>query len=62
MHGATLSLHSANISGSAVTVGLQAMVDGAQQNFLIRRSDTGNQTIWITGTVVMEFDLNTPPN
>jgi len=30
--------------------------------FLIRRSDTGPETIAITGRAVVDFDLNPPPN
>jgi hypothetical protein len=50
------------LSGQAVTAALQAMIDGAEQNFLLRRSDTGYQTITVTGRAVIEFDLNSPPN
>ena len=50
------------ISGSAVAGALQTMIDGAEQNFMIRRSDTGPETIMITGRMEIEFDLNVPPN
>ena len=50
------------LSTSALASALQAMVGGAEQNFLIRRSDTGPETISIEVTLVVEFDLNSPPN
>jgi hypothetical protein len=50
------------LSGAAVASALQDMVDGAQQNWLVRRTDTGPQTVNISGQLVVEFDLNTPPN
>jgi hypothetical protein len=46
----------------AVTQALQAIVDGAEQNVLVRRSDTGGQTVTVTGRAVIEFELNSPPN
>jgi len=52
----------ASLSNAAVKTALQAIVDGAEQNFLIRRSDTGPETIRVTGKLVIEFDLNCPPN
>ncbi len=51
------------ISGSNLTAALQAMVDGSEQNFLLRRSDTGDETITITAaSLTVEFDLESPPN
>jgi hypothetical protein len=50
------------LSGAAVASALQDMVDGSQQNWLVRRTDTGPQTVNISGQLVVEFDLNTPPN
>jgi hypothetical protein len=51
------------ISGQGLTAALQAIVDGAQPNFLIRRSDTGDETVLITSaSVTVEFDLDAPPN
>jgi len=50
------------LSGSAMASALQAMVDGEEQNFLIRRSDTGPQTVSIEAELVVEFDLESPPN
>jgi len=41
---------------------LQAMTDGAEQNFLIRRGDAGPQTVGVAGRLVVEFDLDNPPN
>jgi len=51
-----------SISNTALQSALQAMVDGAEQNFLLRRSDTGVETIAITASLTVEFDLNSPPN
>ncbi|MHC4981555.1 MAG: hypothetical protein ACYTF6_00090 [Planctomycetota bacterium] len=50
------------LSTSALASALQAMVDGAEQNYLLRRSDTGPETITIEGVLVVKFDLNSPPN
>ncbi len=50
------------LGGLPLTEGLQAMIDGQAQNFLLRRGDTGGETIHVTGQVVIEFDLNSPPN
>jgi len=50
------------LSNAALTAAVQDMIDGSEQNFLVRRSDTGNETIVISGTLVVEFDLNSPPN
>jgi hypothetical protein len=50
------------LSGSALASALQAMVDGAQQNVLLQRTDSGPQTVNISGQLVIEFDLNGPPN
>jgi len=52
----------ASLSNDAVRASLQAIVDGAEQNFLIRRADTGANTIGVTGKLVIEFDLDCPPN
>lgn len=41
---------------------IQAIVDGAPQNFLIRRSDVGFETIAIEASLTVEFDLTSPPN
>jgi hypothetical protein len=51
-----------SLSGPAVTAAVQAMVDGAPPNWLVRRADTGSETVTITGELVVEFELNTPPN
>ncbi|MDY6913367.1 MAG: hypothetical protein SVT52_02770 [Planctomycetota bacterium] len=51
-----------SLSNSALAAALQAMVDGDEQNVLIRRGDTGWQTIAVTGRLVIEFDLDSPPN
>jgi hypothetical protein len=50
------------ISGAQVQAAVQAITDGAPQNLLIRRSDVGFETIAITASLVVEFDLETPPN
>jgi len=47
-----------SISNSALASALQAMVDGAETNFLLRRADTGSPTINISGEVTIEFDLD----
>ena len=51
-----------SLSGSAVAAAVQAMIDGAEQSFLIRRSDTGYETIAVTAELTVEFDLDSPPN
>jgi len=51
-----------NLSNVALTAALQTMIDGGEQNLLIRRSDTGSATIAVTGKVIIEFDLDSPPN
>ncbi len=51
-----------NLSSSALTTALQAMVDGGEQQFLFRRSDTGTANIAISVEAVVDFDLDTPPN
>ncbi|MBN1942723.1 MAG: hypothetical protein JW849_05445 [Phycisphaerae bacterium] len=50
------------LTGEAVRQAFQAVLDGANQFFLLRRSDTGYPTIYVSGRVVVEFDLSTPPN
>jgi hypothetical protein len=50
------------LSGVAVAAALQAMVDGAEQNIMVRRLDSGSQTVQISGRLVVEFDLVSPPN
>jgi hypothetical protein len=47
-----------SITGPAVTAAVQAMLDGDSQNFLIRRVDSGYQTIAIDATAVVEFDIS----
>ncbi len=48
------------ISGASTALG--NMIDGAEQNFLFRRSDNGPETITIRATFHANFELNTPPN
>lgn len=50
------------ISGTNLVSGFQNIVDGAEQNFLIRRVDMGDDLAAVDARVVIEFDLNTPPN
>ena len=52
-----------SFSGGGLTSALQAMVDGAQQNFLVRRVDSADSwTVDVLGRLTIEFDLDTPPN
>ncbi len=51
-----------SLSGANLAAALQAMIDGAEQNLLVRRGDTGPESIAIAGTLVVEFDLDSPPN
>ena len=58
----TLSANVGNsLSGSNLAAALQAMVDGTPQNFLARRSDSGDETIAIDGHLLIDFDLDSPP-
>ncbi len=51
------------LTGQAVADAFEAMINGAPQNLLIRRADTGVETIEITSAeAIIEFDLNSPPN
>ena len=50
------------LNGGDLASGLQAMVDGAEMNVLLQRSDIGSQTVHVTGRLVVEFDLDSPPN
>ncbi|MGC9455378.1 MAG: hypothetical protein ACP5HU_11015 [Phycisphaerae bacterium] len=50
------------LSNPALTAALQAMIDGDEQNLLIRRQDNGPETTEVTALLVVEFDLNAPPN
>lgn len=52
----------ATLSNTALTDALQAMIDGDEQNLLIRRQDNGPETIEVTSLLRVEFDLDTPPN
>jgi hypothetical protein len=52
----------ARLSGADLASALQSMVDGAQQNILVRRTDSGPQTVNISGQLVIEFDLADTPN
>jgi len=46
------------ISGGALASALQAMIEGGEPNFLLRRTDTGPLTVNVTADVTIEFDLN----
>ncbi len=50
------------LSNAHLASATQALIDGAAQNFLLRRSDTGPETIGISAELVVEFDLDSPPN
>ncbi|MCJ7544570.1 MAG: hypothetical protein MUP47_08435 [Phycisphaerae bacterium] len=50
------------ITGSAVLGGFQAIADGQQQNFLIRRVDVEWLSVAVAARAVVEFDLSAPPN
>ena len=50
------------LSGAALVAAVQDMIDGAEQNFLVRRSDTGYETIAVSGRLIVEFELDGPPN
>lgn len=50
------------LAGQTVQAALQEMVDGAPQNFLARRADTGYENIQIAVEAAVEFDLSDPPN
>ncbi len=51
-----------SITGSNVAAAFQAMIDGEEQNVMIRRSDVTPYNIGVTGRIVIEFDLTVPPN
>ncbi len=50
------------ITGGNLTAALQDILNGAEQNFLIRRLDTEYGSVSVTSRVVVEFELDTPPN
>ena len=57
------SCYTGSMSGASVAAGLQAIVDGGEQNFLARRLDTGDPiAAQVYGSLVIEFEVNTPPN
>jgi hypothetical protein len=49
------------LTGASLVTALQAMVDGAEQNFLIRRADVANGTVILTFDLIVEFDLVRDP-
>lgn len=52
----------ASLAGAALNEALSAMIDGQPQNFLLRRSDSGPEAIAVRAQLVVEFDLDSPPN
>ncbi len=50
------------ITGSALAEGFQAIVDGGEQNFIIRRVDVDWDSVAISARAVVEYDLDSPPN
>lgn len=50
------------LSGPDLTAALNGMVQGLPQAFIIRRTDVDIWTASITGSLEIEFDLNSPPN
>jgi len=50
------------ITGSSLAGALQTIVDGGYRNFLACRADTGYETVGITSRLVVQFDVNRPPN
>jgi len=50
------------ITGSSLASAIQAMIDGEPGNFTARRTDESDVTVDITGELIVEFDLDTPPN
>jgi len=45
-----------------VVAGLQNILDGGEQNFLICRTDIAYGSVAVSSRVVAEFDLDAPPN
>jgi hypothetical protein len=51
------------ITGPTLAAALNSMIQGNPQLFLIRRVDVDHQTVSIPAmSLVVDFDLNTPPN
>ncbi len=51
------------LTGGTVADAFDAMINGAEQNFLVRRADSGAETVEIVSAeAVVEFDLDSPPN
>lgn len=46
------------ISNPAMVSALQAMIDGGEPHFLLRRTDVGTYTVNVTAEVTIEFDLD----
>ena len=50
------------LSNQALAQAVQAMLDGAEQNFTLRRNNISSQGVGFQGRLTIEFDLNSPPN
>lgn len=50
------------LTGANLATALQAMVDGAEQSFLFRRYDVAAGTVYLEQDIIVEFDLDSPPN
>ncbi len=50
------------ITGGGLAGTLQSMIDGGEPNFLLRRMDTSWQTVSFEARLVIEFELDSPPN
>lgn len=51
-----------SLSGTSLQSALQGMVDGEEQTFLIRKTNTNFDSVSFTGRLVIEFQLDSPPN
>ena len=51
-----------SVSGGDLLIAIQAIAAGEEQNFLIRRADTGYETVSVSAVLTAEFELNSPPN
>lgn len=48
----------AALSGSQIAAAIQSMIDGQPQNLLVRRADSGWESVGVKGCLTVEFDLN----
>jgi len=51
-----------SLTGEDLAAALQDMIDGAAESFLLRRADTGPESVAVTGRILIEFELDSPPN